>query len=108
MLDVPNELIKAAEKILVECPHPFSYDIVYVPSKNLQMVEGGKMKDDSWIGIVIYEDDITRYAEPERVTIGLYLRNARNIFRSAGFRCEFYPLSGKRGDHSIDPGLPTL
>jgi hypothetical protein len=108
MIDVPKELLQYAEGILRECPITFSYDLVFVPSTGLEMREGAQIKDSSWLGIVIYEDDINRYDERDRVTIGKALYDARNAFRSAGIKCEFYPLSGTREDHSLDPGLPTI
>ena len=96
---IAPEVIAYGESFLRDCPVTFSYDLVFVPSSTLEMQVGGEMKDTSWVGIVIYEDDINRFPEPDRVQIGLALKNARDAFMNAGFKCEFYPLAGKREDH---------
>src|SRR6478735_5056356 len=98
---IPPEVIAYGNGILKSCPVTFSYDLVFVPSKTVTMEVDGAIKDTSWIGIVIYEADIMRFPEPDRVKIGKTLKEARDAFMKAGFKCEFYPLSGKREDHSI-------
>lgn len=106
--DVPKHLLQYADGILRDCVPQFSYDLVFVPSTQMEMKQNTEIKESSWVGIVIYQDDIIRFNELERVIIGKALYDARNAFRSEGFRCEFYPLDGRREDHGLDPGLPTI
>jgi hypothetical protein len=102
----PAELIRYAEAVLLDCPIKFSFDLAYIPSSKIEMVQNPGYTDNSMVGIIIYEDDIMRYSEPDRVLIGHYLVNARNSIKIRGFNCEFLPLPGKREDHNLEQGVP--
>ena len=102
------EVISAGMAFLYDCPINFEFDVAWVPSARVEMVENPETLDESFIGIVIYEDDIMRYVEHDRAKIGKSLYEARNFFRISGFRCEFLPVSGRREDHSLDSGVPIL
>jgi hypothetical protein len=108
MIAPEPELIAAAVSILSHSPVRFSFDLVLMPAQDLEMKVNPTAKDASWVGIVIYENDIISRDEHERVQIGLTLREARNLVRGAGFRCEYFPLPGIRSDHNLDSGIPVL
>jgi hypothetical protein len=101
-------LIHRAIAELNSTPFRFEFDIVMMPSTDLEMKENPTMKDASWVGLVIYENDIVLRPEPERVVIGQALHNARGIIKAAGFRCEYYPLPGSRKDYNLDNGIPVI